>query len=886
MSEKDKETEKEITAKENEEEKTDFFEVLSELKEKLNQAETDEERAVLQARIKAFTASFNGNIVKLLTERYSQQYSDYKFTPGGKMPVVPVRGTVFFPESIIHFEISRKEIKEAVRFAMTRGQHIFAVTQKMPLDVDPDSDLFYETGTVLKVVQIINSSHEKEIKVIAEGVRRGIAVNYIKERNHHVAEIINADYVNDPVTFEQQAYVNLIRGKFKEYAQLSPKYPKDIYEKIRFTDNPSELADFAAAHISLDYTSKQKILEELDITHRLKVVLTLLNRETEVLRLERKIAERAHEHMEDHQKEYFLREQIHAIKEELGEYDDEEEMLALKEKIELLEVDETVKEQLLKEWSKLYRMPESSQESYVLRSYLEVCLELPWNKSSKEKIDIPAVAKVLDKHHYGLEKVKERMLEYLSVRKLTKDVKGQILCLVGPPGVGKTSIAQSIAKAINRKAERVALGGVHDEAEIRGHRRTYIGSMPGRIINAIKSAGTNNPLIILDEIDKLAADYKGDPTSALLEVLDPEQNSTFRDHYIDLPFDLSKIMFITTANDASMIPGPLKDRMEVIEIGSYTREEKFNIAKKHLIPKQLKNNGLTSSDCKFNQAAIYTIIDGYTREAGVRNLERTIASVMRKIAKKIAVGERENPFKIDSGRVEELLGPVKFRDEALSSKNEVGLVNGLAWTSVGGETLPIEVAAVQGTGKIELTGSLGDVMKESAKIAVTCVRTRAEKLGIDPEFYKKLDIHLHAPEGAVPKDGPSAGITMTTAIVSALTEKPVNRFVAMTGEITLRGKVLPIGGLKEKAMGAYKMGIKTVVIPKNNEPDIHEIDQAVKDKINFIPVEYIDEVLEIAFDLGTKYEKPAEAKSSAAAKKKSKKSAETVSDMNSDTASV
>ncbi len=528
---------------------------------------------------------------------------------------------------------------------------------------------------------------------------------------------------------------------------------------------------------------------------------------------------------------------------------------------------------------------EGAQEAYVLRSYIETCVELPWNKQSKEKIDIPAVAKALDKRHYGLDKVKERILEYLSVRKLTPNVKGQILCLVGPPGVGKTSIAQSIAKAIHRKAERVALGGVNDESEIRGHRRTYIGSMPGRIITAIKNADTNNPLIILDEIDKLASDYKGDPTSALLEVLDPEQNNTFRDHYIDLPFDLSNVMFITTANDASMIPGPLKDRMEIIEIGSYNREEKFNIAKKHLIPKQLKNNGLTSADCKFTQSAVYAIIDGYTREAGVRNLERTFASVMRKIAKKIASGERETPYKIDMKNIESYLGPIKYKDDTLSAKNEVGLVNGLAWTAVGGETLPIEVAVVPGTGKIELTGSLGDVMKESARIAVTCVRTRVEKLNIDPDFYKKLDIHIHAPEGAVPKDGPSAGITMTTAIISALTNKPVNRFVAMTGEITLRGKVLPIGGLKEKAMGAYKMGIKTIIIPKDNESDIFEIDQVVKDKINIIPVEYIDEVLKIAFTLDSTYEKKVE-EQPAAVKKKSKKTTDTASDSVTDTVSV
>ena len=819
-------------------------------------------------------------------EACTRLYPDYKFAPVGVMPVIPVRGTTFYPGAIVHFEASREETKEAVQFALKKGQLVFAVTQMYPMDLDPKPDIFFSVGTILKIVQVINATQDKPMKVIAEGIKRGISVKYTKEKKHFNSYIVGADYIEKPITAEVKAYMNVLKEDFKAYVKLSPKYPSDIYEKIRYTKNPSELADFAAAHMAPDFFEKQRIIAEFDIKSRYEKLLKILQRETEIISLEKKIAERAHEQMDERQKEFFLREQIMSIKMELGGIvDDEEDLERLNKKIEALDVDKKIKEQLRKEWVRLYRMPEGAQEAYVLRSYIETCVELPWNKQSKEKIDIPAVAKALDKRHYGLDKVKERILEYLSVRKLTPNVKGQILCLVGPPGVGKTSIAQSIAKAIHRKAERVALGGVNDESEIRGHRRTYIGSMPGRIITAIKNADTNNPLIILDEIDKLASDYKGDPTSALLEVLDPEQNNTFRDHYIDLPFDLSNVMFITTANDASMIPGPLKDRMEIIEIGSYNREEKFNIAKKHLIPKQLKNNGLTSADCKFTQSAVYAIIDGYTREAGVRNLERTFASVMRKIAKKIASGERETPYKIDMKNIESYLGPIKYKDDTLSAKNEVGLVNGLAWTAVGGETLPIEVAVVPGTGKIELTGSLGDVMKESARIAVTCVRTRVEKLNIDPDFYKKLDIHIHAPEGAVPKDGPSAGITMTTAIISALTNKPVNRFVAMTGEITLRGKVLPIGGLKEKAMGAYKMGIKTIIIPKDNESDIFEIDQVVKDKINIIPVEYIDEVLKIAFTLDSTYEKKVE-EQPAAVKKKSKKTTDTASDSVTDTVSV
>ena len=849
---------------------------LSKLGDKLDVEMDEKTRSNIVKDIEQFADELPGDDGELTAAAFRYLYHSYNFFKMGQLPVITLRGMVFFPQSVVHFEVSRDDSIAAVETAMKRGQVIFAVSQKNPLEQHPGADDLYNVGTIVKILQIIRAPGEREIKVIAEGVDRGIAVKYTEDKLHFSAAIVRANYIDNNESEEHKAYMNLVKEGFRTYVRLSPKYPSDIYDKIRFSHSASKVADFVASHMPIDYDEKQDILARFDVAERLDIVLRMLNREIDILTIETRIADRAHEHMEEHQKEYFLHEQIRAIRQELGEEDDEEEIELLREQIYALNLEEKSEEQLLKECRRLERLPDSSQEAFVLRSYLELCIELPWNKSSREKIDIPAVAKALDKRHYGLDKVKERILEYLAVRKLTPDVKGQILCLVGPPGVGKTSIAQSIASAIHRKAERVALGGVHDEAEIRGHRRTYIGSMPGRIISAINNAGTNNPLIILDEIDKLASDYKGDPTSALLEVLDPEQNSTFRDHYIDLPFDLSKVMFITTANDPSMIPAPLKDRMEIIEIGSYNREEKFNIAKKHLIPKQLKNNGLKASQCKFSQSAIYAVIDGYTREAGVRTLEKKFAAVMRKAAKSIASGDADAVFKIDAKNIEEYLGPVKFKGDSLSSKNEVGLVNGLAWTAVGGETLPIEVAVVPGTGKIELTGSLGDVMKESAKIAVTCVRTRAEKLGIDPEFYKKNDIHLHAPEGAVPKDGPSAGITMTTAIVSALTGKPVNRFVAMTGEITLRGKVLPIGGLKEKAMGAYKMGIKTIVIPKENESDIYEIDKTVTDSVNIIPVEYIDEVLEIAFTLDKTYEKPVEAKS-VSAKKRAKKS-DTVSD--------
>ena len=540
-----------------------------------------------------------------------------------------------------------------------------------------------------------------------------------------------------------------------------------------------------------------------------------------------------------------MREQLRTIEEELGQDDSPEyESQKLRDRIIELKLSEDNEKALLKECSKLEKTPYGSNEAAVIRTYIDTCLELPWNTSTEEKIELDKVRKALDKRHYGLTKVKERIVEQLAVRKLTDKAKGQIICLVGPPGVGKTSIAQSIAEAINRKSERIALGGVKDEAEIRGHRRTYIGSMPGRIINAVKKSKVNNPLIILDEVDKLSNDYKGDPTSALLEVLDAEQNHSFQDHYIDMPFDLSNVMFITTANDYDAIPAPLRDRMEVIELDSYTRQEKFFIAKKHLVPKQLELNGLSKNTFKITDKAIYKLIDSYTKEAGVRTLERTIASVMRKSAVKIVDNTAET-IKVTDKDIEALLGPVKYLEDSKGKKDEIGVVNGLAWTSVGGTLLPIECVVVKGSGKIELTGSLGDVMQESAKTAITCIRSKADMYDIDSDFYKNYDIHIHAPEGAVPKDGPSAGITMATAICSALTCKPVRSDFAMTGEITLRGKVLAIGGLKEKSMAAYKAGIKNVIIPKDNERDIVEIDETVRKHINFIPVSTIDEVLHL-----------------------------------------
>ena len=576
-------------------------------------------------------------------------------------------------------------------------------------------------------------------------------------------------------------------------------------------------------------------------------LIDILAEEVKILAVENEINQKAQAQMDENQREYFLKEQMRAIASELGEEDSpQQEADELREKVQALKLPKVCEEKLLKECDKLYRMPYGSHEASVIRMYLDTCLELPWKKSSKERLDLKRAQRILDRDHYGLEKVKERFIEILAVKSLAPQQTGQIICLVGPPGVGKTSIARSIAEATGRKYVRVSLGGVSDEAEIMGHRRTYVGSMPGRIINAVKQAGVNNPLILLDEIDKLGQNFKGDPSSALLEVLDPEQNTEFTDHYVDMPFDLSNVLFITTANDAGRIPGPLYDRMDIIELGSYTLEEKLNIATRHLIKKQLKKHGIQASQLKFTKAAVKDLIESYTREAGVRTLERSIASICRKVAKMIVSDGEFTSYTVKPENLEELLGPRKYTRDQLSGEDTIGLVNGLAWTSVGGELLPIEVAVMEGTGKIQLTGSLGDVMKESAGAAITFIRTRAGALGISPKFYEKCDIHIHAPEGAVPKDGPSAGIAMATAITSALCGIPVRHDVAMTGEITLQGRVLPIGGLKEKSMAAYKNGIKTVLIPAENVPDLAEVDSVVKENVKFIPVKRVDTVLETA----------------------------------------
>ena len=761
------------------------------------------------------------------------------------IPVLPLRGLVVFPKMMLHFDVARKKSADAIAKAMNDNQLIFLTAQKDASISDPDFDDIYKVGVVTKIVQVLKQPDDIT-RVVVEGQYRAKIVSSVDCKSHLEAIVGPITERKHPNTARDMALVRLLKGTFENYMELTPKLPTDILFKIGLSNNAGELADYVAGNVLLDYTIKQSILETINVSDRLETLIDALQNEIYILEIEQEILDKSKQRIDQSQREYYLREQLRTIEEELGQDDSPEyESQKLRDRILELKLSEDNEKALLKECSKLEKTPYGSNEAAVIRTYIDTCLELPWNTSTEEKIELDKVRKALDKRHYGLTKVKERIVEQLAVRKLTDKSKGQIICLVGPPGVGKTSIAQSIAQAINRKSERIALGGVKDEAEIRGHRRTYIGSMPGRIISAVKKSKVNNPLIILDEVDKLSNDYKGDPTSALLEVLDAEQNHSFQDHYIDMPFDLSNVMFITTANDYDSIPAPLRDRMEVIELDSYTRQEKFFIAKKHLIPKQLELNGLNKKTFKITDKAIYMLIDSYTREAGVRTLERTIASVMRKSAVKI-VDNIVDTIKVTDKEIESLLGPVKYLDDNKGKKDEIGVVNGLAWTSVGGTLLPIECVVVKGSGKIELTGSLGDIMQESAKAAITCIRSMAEIYDIDPDFYKNYDIHIHAPEGAVPKDGPSAGITMATAIYSALTCSPVCHDFAMTGEITLRGRVLAIGGLKEKSMAAYKAGIRNVIIPKNNERDIVEIDETVKKHINFIPVSTIEEVIRLA----------------------------------------
>lgn len=761
------------------------------------------------------------------------------------LPMIALRGLVIFPNSSVQFDVGRKKSILAVNAAMERNQKIFLVTQK-DLDVDdPTQSQLYEMGVVANIKQVFRQS-DNGLRLLVDGLQRAALCGITQEKPYICADIVLSEEIPSTKTAKNEALIRRMQNLFEHYIQNFKQVPPDIVMNVVKQKDCGRLADFIVSNIALDYEDKQMILEEVDPVKRLQTLISVLEEEIRVIEIENEIAAKAREQMDLNQREYYLREQMRIISNELGEEDSPmEEADSFKLKVLDLKLPELQTQKLLKECDKLAKMPQSSHEYSVQRNYIETCIELPWNKADKISIQLDKAQRILDKDHYGLKKVKERIVESLAVQKLSGENAGQILCLVGPPGVGKTSIARSVAKATGRKYVRISLGGVRDESDIVGHRKTYVGSMPGRIIAALKQAGTNNPLILLDEIDKLCKDFRGDPASALLEVLDSEQNNAFQDHYIDMPFDLSNVLFMTTANDSSTIPAPLLDRMDVINLYSYTHEEKFQIASKHLVPKQLKKHGLTAKQVKIAPTALREIIDGYTKEAGVRGLERSIASICRKAAKAI-VEESEQKVSVTKSNLEEYLGPRKYRGDELPKTDEVGLVNGLAWTSVGGEILPIEVAVMEGSGKIELTGNLGNVMKESAKAAITCVRTRAEKLGIPLDFHKKKDIHIHVPEGAIPKDGPSAGIAMGTAITSALTEIAVRHDVAMTGEITLQGRVLPIGGLKEKTMAAYRAGMKDVIIPKENASDLAELEPVVKEALRFHPVGKFDEVLKIA----------------------------------------
>ena len=763
------------------------------------------------------------------------------------LPTIALRGLVVFPNNLVHFEVGREKSIAAVEWAMANNSNVFLVAQKSMDTTEPQQADLFSYGVVAEVKQVLRVSGDL-VKVLVEGKYRAKLSVLDASGDFLLSEVrpapVRAGKADDAV--ETEALLRALKAGFDEYLGMNPRLGKDVVFAIVSSDDPAFLSEYMPANLLFRYEDKQAVMDEGTLNGRLKKLIEMLRRECQVMKIEKEIAEKVNESMDKNQRDYYLHEQLHIISDELGEGDDTHaEADEYRRRITGLHLAEDSEKKLLKEVDRLAKMQGSNQEATVIRTYLDTCLDLPWNTFTVDDLDISRAQQILDRDHYGLKKVKDRILETLAVRKLAPDVKAQIICLVGPPGVGKTSIARSIAESLGRKYVRISLGGVRDEAEIRGHRRTYIGAMPGKIITAMISAKSANPLMLLDEIDKLAGDFRGDPAAALLEALDPEQNSTFNDHFIDIPFDLSHVLFITTANDLGSIPGPLRDRMDVIELPSYTRVEKYNIARKHLLPKQLKACGLTGK-VTLSQSALYGIIDGYTREAGVRNLERTITSVLRKCARKIAAGEVES-VSVTGTMLEQLLGPRFVKPDFLNRTNAVGIANGLAWTSVGGETLPIEVQVMDnGSGKITVTGSLGDVMKESAQLAVTWVRVHAAEYGIDPEKLKKCDLHIHAPEGAVPKDGPSAGVTLTTALVSCLSGIPVRGDVAMTGEITLHGNVLPIGGLREKSMAAYREGMKTVLIPKDNEPDLYEVDDEVKKNIEFLPMSNLSQVLAAA----------------------------------------
>lgn len=762
------------------------------------------------------------------------------------LPVLALRGLNIFPGMLLNFDVERPISVAALNSAMNDDQEIFLVTQKdIATDMPEERDL-YRIGVVCRIRQMIRQPGSKLCKVMVEGVQKGAIVKITSDTPHFLGEIeLMPNKIERGESAKKDALMRTCIGMFDEYLQLAGNLPPEMLLNIVVSRDPGYVADYIAHNLRIDYRDKQRLLEELHPLKRLEMLMSILSHEIEVMTIEQELNDATNEQMNRNQREYFLREQMKVIQQELGEDDTFDDIGEYRRKIRALKLDNEIEEKLLKEVSHLAKQPFGSTEATVIRGYLDTCLELPWNTKTVETDDIELARKMLDEDHFGLEKVKERVIEYLAVRKLAPKASGILLCLVGPPGTGKTSIAMSIARATSRNLVRISLGGVHDEAEIRGHRKTYVGSMPGRIIGGIKQAKSSNPLMVLDEVDKLGSDYRGDPSAALLEALDPEQNKTFRDNFLEVPYDLSDVFFITTANTTDTIPRALLDRMDIIELSSYTDEEKLCIAKNHLLPKQRKKHGLKAAQLKISDDAIREIISLYTRESGVRGLERQIGTICRKTAVAIANGERKS-LSLRAGMLKPYLGAEKFKSEKHRNKDEIGLVHGLAWTSVGGEVLDVEAAVVDGSGKLELTGNLGNVMKESCQAAVTYIRSRAKALGIDEQFYKNKDIHIHFPEGAVPKDGPSAGITVCTAIVSALTGRAARRDIAMTGEISLRGRVLPIGGLKEKTMAALRNGINTVIIPTDNEPDLDEIDPTVKAALNFVLADSVDKVIDVA----------------------------------------
>ncbi len=750
------------------------------------------------------------------------------------LPMIPLRGLSVFPSMVLHFDIGREKSINALEKAMVNNQYVFLASQKDENTDLPTPEDFYHLGTIGRIKQMLRLPGDS-IRVLVEGICRGqieevqFEVPYFQCRIRPLS--IPESLATDPAT---EALMRTVLGSFDEYINLNQNLSPEVFASVVTIEEAGQMADSIASHIEVRLEDKQTLLETLDPNERLEKLNGILLKEIEILKIEQDISTKVKSQINQNQREYYLREQMRAIQEELGVAEDiEDEVAGYMEKLEGLELEEKTREKVLKEISRFSKMQPSSAEATVSRNYIETILELPWNKYSEDNIDINKAEEILNEDHYGLEKVKERVLEYLAVMRLSEGLKGPILCLVGPPGTGKTSIARSVARSIGREFVRMSLGGVRDEAEIRGHRRTYIGAIPGRIISAIKDSGTSNPVFLFDEVDKIGADYKGDPASALLEVLDPEQNKEFTDHYLEVPFDLSKVMFITTANTTETIPRPLLDRMEVIQVTGYTEEDKLQIARQYLVPKQIRENGLQKKNISFTEAGLRTIINYYTRESGVRNLEREIGTICRKVARKYVAGETTK-VSVSAKKVEELLGKKRFRFDIIRGKKEVGVTTGLAWTIVGGDTLFIETVAVPGSGKLSLTGQMGDVMQESARTGLSYIRSIAKELSIEEDFYKKYDIHIHIPEGAIPKDGPSAGVTMCTALVSTLTGVPARKDIAMTGEITLRGNVLPVGGIREKVMAAHRAGIRKVLLPAENEVDLQEIPQVVRDDMEFV----------------------------------------------------